>query len=134
MEMEPNTAARTIVLVEDEDMVRQLLLRVLEREGYRVLAAGSGEEGLEILDREQRDPDLLLTDITLPGSVNGFELGRRALEEHREMKLVCMSGSSEDEMSDELMRRAVGASAFLGKPFSPAELVEMVHDVIGEAA
>ncbi len=124
-------AAATIVLVEDEDMVRRLVSRVLEMEGYRVVEATSGEEGLEILEGEEAD--LLLTDITLPGRVNGIELGRKALAEHRDLKLICMSGSTEDEMDEDLRARAAGATAFLGKPFSPSQLVETVHWLLDAA-
>jgi DNA-binding response OmpR family regulator len=123
-------AVKTIVLVEDDDVVRRLVSRVLEHEGYRVLGAVSGEEGLEILGREE--PDLLLTDLTLPGDLNGLDLGRRALEERDDLKLICMSGYGEEDIADDLVGIARGA-AFIGKPFSPKELLETVNDLIGDS-
>jgi CheY-like chemotaxis protein len=130
--MEPLTtpAAKTIVLVEDNDIVRRLVSRVLEHEGYRVLGASSGEEGLEILSREE--PDLLLTDLTLPGDLSGLDLGRHALEERGDLKLICMSGYGEEDVADDLLRLAKGA-AFIGKPFSPNDLLVAVNDLLGNS-
>ncbi|MGD0274280.1 MAG: response regulator [Gaiellaceae bacterium] len=121
-------AAKTIVLVEDDDVVRRLVSRVLENEGYQVLGAASGEEGLEILSREE--PDLLLTDLTLPGDLSGFDLSRRALEERDDLKLICMSGYGEEDIAGDLLCLAKDG-AFIGKPFSPNELLETVNDLLG---
>jgi len=120
---------KTIVLVEDEDLVRRLVTRMLEKEGYRVIEAVTGEGGLKILSNGEK-VDLLLTDITLPGSMSGLELGWRALEERSDLKLICMSGSGEDEMVSDLIARAVGAAAFLNKPFSSGELVKTVNSLL----
>ncbi len=125
-------AVKTIVLVEDEDLVRRLVTRLLEKEGYRVIEAVTGEEGLEIL-RSGEEADLLLTDVTLPGRMNGLELGQRALEERSDLKLICMSGSGEEEMVSDLLARAVGAAAFLNKPFSSGELVKTVNSLLDTA-
>ncbi len=122
-------AAKTIVLVEDDDVVRHLVSRVLENEGYRVLGASSGEEGLEILGREL--PDLLLTDVTLPGDLSGLDLGRRALEGQDDLKLICMSGYGEEDIATDLLSVA-GDAAFIGKPFSPNDLLETVNDLLGD--
>ena len=132
MEQIPQHAAKTIVLVEDVDLVRRLVSRLLEKEGYRVIEAVTGEEGLGILGNGEK-VDLLLTDVTLPGGLNGVELGRRALEERSDLKLICMSVSGEEEMVSDLLARAVGAAAFLGKPFSAGELVTTVNGLL-EAA
>ena len=132
MEIIPQYAAKTIVLVEDVDLVRRLVSRLLEKEGYRVIEAVTGEEGLGILGNGEK-VDLLLTDVTLPGDLNGVELGRRALEERSDLKLICMSGSGEEEIVSDLLAKAVGAAAFLGKPFSPGELVTTVNGLL-EAA
>jgi CheY-like chemotaxis protein len=124
-------AEKTIVLVEDDELVRHLVSRVLENAGYRVVNATSGEEGLEVLDREN-GADLLLTDVTLPGDIDGIELGRRALEERGDLKLLCMSGYGEDGVAAELERIA-GESAFVGKPFSPGQLLESVRGLLEES-
>jgi DNA-binding NtrC family response regulator len=131
MEPKPNQAPRTIVLVEDDDVVRRLVSRVLETAGYRVVGASSGEEGFDLLN-ETEEAELLLTDVTLPGDLSGLELGRRALESRAELKLVCMSGYGEEDMAGELLRIA-GSAAFIGKPFSPGELVETVNNLLDAA-
>ena len=116
---------KTVVLVDDDDLVRRLVSRVLERAGYRVLVATNGEEGLELLENAP-ETDLLLTDVTLPGELDGLELGRRALQDRSELKLVCMSGYGREDMASDLLRIA-GTAVFLGKPFSPSKLVETVN-------
>jgi two-component system cell cycle sensor histidine kinase/response regulator CckA len=130
MEETSKPAAKTIVLVEDDDLVRRLVSRVLGNEGYRVLDATSGEEGLEIIESGE-DADLLLTDVTLPGEIDGLELGRRALKERSGLKLVCMSGYGEADMAADLAHIA-GKTAFVNKPFSPGELVETVKRALSD--
>ena len=131
METNPRHAAKTVVLVDDEDLVRRLVTRVLEREGFRVIEVETAEDGLAVLNNGEK-VDLLLTDVTLPG-MNGVELGRRALEEQRDLKLICMSGSGEEELVTDLLARAAGTAAFLGKPFSTGELIETVNRMLGTA-
>jgi two-component system cell cycle sensor histidine kinase/response regulator CckA len=131
MEANSQHAAKTVVLVDDEDLVRRLVSRLLEREGYRVLEVSTAEDGLAILSNGER-VDLLLTDVTLPG-MNGVELGRRVLEERRDLKLICMSGSGEEEIVSDLLARAVGKASFISKPFSPGELIEAVNKMLDDA-
>ena len=131
MEANSQHAAKTVVLVDDEDLVRRLVSRLLEKEGYRVLEVSTAEDGLAILSNGEW-VDLLLTDVTLPG-MNGVELGRRALEERHDLRLICMSGSGEEEIVSDLLARAVGKAAFLGNPFSPGELIEAVNNMLDVA-
>ena len=131
MERIYETSVQTIVLVDDDEAVRRLVSRILEREGYRVISAASAAEGLEALDKCEGEADLLLTDVTLPGGIDGIELGRRALEACSDLKILCMSGYGESlEMDEDLARRA-SAAAYIGKPFAPGKLVSAVHDLIG---
>jgi two-component system cell cycle sensor histidine kinase/response regulator CckA len=131
MEHNSEQPVKTVVLVDDDDLVRRLLSRVLEREGYRVLVATSGEEGLELVENT-READLLLTDVTLPGELDGLELGRRALEGRSDLKLVCMSGYGAEDLAADLLRIAA-AAVFLSKPFSTGELLETVHRLLDYA-
>lgn len=128
MEDLPGPPVKTIVLVDDEDLVRRLVSRLLRKEGFHVIEAGTAEEGLAIVDSDET-VDLLLTDVTLPG-MNGVELGRRALETRSDLKLICMSGSGEEEMVSDLLARAVGAAAFVNKPFSTTELVKTINSLL----
>ncbi len=131
MEANPLPVMKTVVLVDDEDLVRRLVSRVLEGEGYRVIPFTTAEDGLAVLSNGER-VDLLLTDVTLPG-MNGVELARRALEQRRDLKLICMSGSGEEDLVTDLLVRAAGATAFLSKPFSTGELVETVNRILDTA-
>ena len=131
MESISEQPVKTVVLVDDDDLVRRLVSRVLERAGYRVLAATSGEEGLELVENT-READLLLTDVTLPGEVDGLELGRRALRGRSDLKFVCMSGYGKEDMADDLARIASNA-VFLSKPFSTVDLVETVNRLLDGA-
>jgi Response regulator containing CheY-like receiver, AAA-type ATPase, and DNA-binding domains len=128
MEPNPRNVSKTVVLVDDEDLVRRLVARVLEREGYRVIALMTAEEALAILSRDEAI-DLLLTDVTLPG-MNGVELARLTLGQQPDLKLICMSGSGEEDIVTDLLARATGTTAFLSKPFSTVELVETVNRVL----
>jgi two-component system cell cycle sensor histidine kinase/response regulator CckA len=131
MESVSEQPVKTVVLVDDDDLVRRLVSRVLEREGYRVLGATSGEEGLELVERT-READLLLTDVTLPGEVDGLELGRRALQDRSDLKLVCMSGYGKEDSAADLARIA-STAVFLSKPFSTVDLVETVNRLLDGA-
>ena len=131
MESVSEQPVKTVVLVDDDDLVRRLVSRVLEREGYRVLGATSGEEGLELLGNT-READLLLTDVTLPGEVDGLELGRRALRGRSDLKLVCMSGYGAEDMAADLLR-ITSTAVFLSKPFTTGELVETVNRLLDVA-
>ena len=131
MESVSEQPVKTVVLVDDDDLVRRLVSRVLERAGYRVLAATSGEEGLELVENT-READLLLTDVTLPGEVDGLELGRRALQDRSDLKLVCMSGYGKEDLADDLALIA-STAVFLSKPFSTVDLVETVNRLLDGA-
>ncbi|HUE97106.1 MAG TPA: PAS domain S-box protein [Longimicrobiaceae bacterium] len=114
-----------ILLVEDEDVVRVLVRRVLEGKGYLVLEAKNGLEGLEIADRERSRLDLLLTDVRMPG-MGGVQLVEK-LGRPRPPVLY-MSGYSEDLVSPEaLEERDVG---FISKPFAPVDLLERVREAL----
>ena len=128
MEANPLPVTKTVVLVDDEDLVRRLVSRVLEREGYRVIPFTTAEDGLAALSNGEK-VDLLLTDVTLPG-MNGVDLARRALEQRRDLKLICMSGSGEEDPVTDLLAREADAAAFISKPFSIVELVETVNRIL----
>jgi two-component system cell cycle sensor histidine kinase/response regulator CckA len=121
----------TILLVEDEDIVRRLIGQVLASHGYRVIEAGSGAEALEAIDRHQGHIDLLLTDVVMAG-MSGRELAEKLTALLPELKVLYMSGYTDDAM----LRHGVyhNSAAFLGKPFSPAGLVRKLGEVLRPAA
>jgi signal transduction histidine kinase/CheY-like chemotaxis protein len=116
----------TILVVEDQDDVRQLAAESLEECGHEVKTARSAEEALEILRRDARI-QVLLTDIILPGGVSGTDLVRKAWELVPELKVLAISGNATEESIKE---SCLGRCAFLPKPFRPSDLTAAVHQLL----
>ena len=114
----------TVLLVEDEEGVRDLLVHALERRGYRVLVAGSGEEALDICTRHEGRIDLLVSDLVMPG-MSGLQTYERARQVHPEAKVIFMSGYSQEATPG-----LCGSYPFLGKPFSISTLAQRVDEVL----
>jgi two-component system, cell cycle sensor histidine kinase and response regulator CckA len=117
----------TILVVEDEEMLRLVIQHVLEAEGYRVRLAGRGEEALALLGGEHL-VQLLLTDLVLPGTIQGAEVVRRALEIKPGLAVLCMSGYSRNYASGAAM--VDPAVSYLEKPFTGAGLIAKVRQVL----
>ena len=117
-----------ILLVEDDDLVRRLAKRALEKKGYIVLDAEDGRQAMEIIMRTRPELDLLLTDIIMP-ELNGKELSDQIKELYPSIRIIFMSGYSSDVVS----RYGVGNSDpyFLSKPFSVESLAEKVLMALG---
>jgi len=115
----------TILLVEDEDMVRAVAERALTRHGYEVITATNGEEGLEIL-KGRSDIDMLVSDVVMP-MMDGPTLGRHARELYPKIPLLFMSGYAEEQL-----RRSIALDNvdFLPKPFSVQQLAEAVRNAM----
>ena len=115
----------TILLVEDEDMVRAVAERALARQGYTVLTAEHGEAALELLARCDR-PDLLISDVMMP-LMDGPTLVRQVRARYPDLPILFMSGYAE-----ETIRKSIDLDnvAFLAKPFSVQELAEATRDVL----
>lgn len=114
----------TILLVEDEDKVREVLRRILEGRGYRVLVAASGAEAIELAAGSAEPIDLLLTDLTMPG-LKGTEIAARLSADRPELRVLYMSGYR----SGNLPARKEGPLC-LQKPFSAEVLARAVRKVI----
>jgi two-component system, cell cycle sensor histidine kinase and response regulator CckA len=120
----------TILLVEDEAMVRAVAERALERQGYRVLTATNGEEALELLGTLEADGeqiDLLISDVVMP-TMDGPTLVRHARERFPKLPILFMSGYAEEQL-----RRSIDLDrvAFLPKPFSVQQLGAAARDALG---
>jgi two-component system cell cycle sensor histidine kinase/response regulator CckA len=121
------TGAGTVLLVEDEDPVRIFGARALRNKGYTVLEATSGEAALELLESANERIDLLITDVVMP-KMDGPGLVREVRETHPDMKVIFISGYTEDSF-----RQHLDADAnihFLPKPFSLKQLATKVKEVI----
>ena len=112
-------AGETILLVEDEDALRTVTIRILEREGYVVLAAGLPSEAIELAARHGEGVDLLLTDVMMP-EMSGAKLAERLREARPGLRVIYMSGyvARPGDLPD--------GAAFVSKPFTGAELLAVV--------
>ncbi|MGE4411360.1 MAG: response regulator [Sphingomonadales bacterium] len=120
----------TILLVEDEDMVRAVAERALTRQGYKVLTASDGEQGLEAL-KQAGKVDLLLSDVVMP-NMDGPAMVREARAMHPDLPILFMSGYAEEQLRKSI---DIDNVSFLPKPFSVAQLSEAVADAFtGSAA
>jgi two-component system, cell cycle sensor histidine kinase and response regulator CckA len=120
----------TILLVEDEESVRQLVRDTLESRGYKVLEAENGEEGLATAEAHESKIDLVITDVIMPG-LGGREMAQRLAKTHPDTKVLYLSGYTEDAIvSDGTME---GGTAFLQKPFTLQNLSKKVREVLGSS-
>jgi two-component system, cell cycle sensor histidine kinase and response regulator CckA len=126
---EPVGGHETIMLAEDEESVRRLAAMILERNGYRVMAAADGQAALDAAAAHDGRIDLLLTDVIMPG-LNGRQLADRFAAIHPETRVLFMSGYAGEALSAQGVLDA--SVAFLAKPFVPAELRRMVREVLDE--
>ena len=120
-------AHETVLLVEDEDLVRKVVARILERAGYRVLVAGSGDEAIGLCEHLPSPIDVLLTDVVMPG-VGGRELAARMSERFPALKVLFMTGYTDDEF----LRRGIldSGQAIMVKPFSPMDLLKKLREIL----
>jgi two-component system KDP operon response regulator KdpE len=114
-----------LLVVDDEPRVVRLVSEVLKAVGYQVIAATSGEPAIEMVALEQ--PDLVLLDILLPRSPDGYEVCRR-IREFSEVPVIMLTAKAQE--SDVLHGFDVGADDYLTKPFSAKELVARVKAVL----
>lgn len=124
---EAECGSETILLVEDEDDVRKLVVDVLTQRGYSVLETSRPDEAVLMCEEHPKEIHLLLTDVVMPG-MNGRELAERLAWMRPEMKAVYMSGYTQDA------KICGGLEAlFLRKPFTPSVLAKKIRQVLDEA-
>ncbi|MBZ5639540.1 MAG: response regulator [Acidobacteriia bacterium] len=117
----------TVLVVEDEPVVRELARQVLTNAGYRVLQATDGEQAIEVSRRHAGTIDLLVTDVVMP-RLGGRELVRRLLAERPDVRVIFMSGYPDDAQGLGELAGPVGD--FLQKPFAPSRLVEAARALL----
>lgn len=116
----------TVLLVDDDPRLREYMRINLESEGYSVVEAGSAEEGMAALEGE-RTPQLILLDVMMPGT-DGWEMLQRIPERHGAIPVIMFSGQVDAQAATDAEKR--GASAFIGKPFDPQELIDRAKQVL----
>jgi CheY-like chemotaxis protein len=122
----PERFGARIMVVEDNDDVREYLASVLTQVGFQVVEAGDGAQALAMLVGGG-PVDVLCTDIVMPGGLDGYDVAREARAIQPDLKIIFMSG-----YTDKAAAPANGNSPFLAKPLRGAELVETVRAVIGQ--
>jgi two-component system cell cycle sensor histidine kinase/response regulator CckA len=124
-------SSNTVLVVDDEELVRSLVRRLLEAESCTVLEAEDGERALAIVERRNPPVNLVLTDLVMP-RISGLEVVGAVRASRPELPVLVMSGFGS---SDETRRALEGYGvAVVPKPFSPVALVDAVRDALLEAA
>ncbi|MBI4346201.1 MAG: response regulator [Elusimicrobia bacterium] len=117
----------TVLVVEDEEAVRTIVERSLSSRGYRVLAASGGEEGLALLEREERPVALLVTDVAMP-RMTGPQLAEKVLGRRPGMKVLFISGNNEGAFSEKGLLKP--GAVLIQKPFTPEAIARKVREVL----
>ncbi len=126
---ESRESAGRVLVVEDEELVRELTVAVLERAGYEVIAAADGDHALELLDESEEPIDVLLSDMVMPG-MSGRELADRVTAIQPRSSVLLMSGFSDEVLTSD---RDGGSprTGFLQKPFAAETLLRSVAESVG---
>jgi signal transduction histidine kinase/CheY-like chemotaxis protein len=127
--LEPAPKGKTVLAVEDEEVVRSVLCSVLEEAGYDVLCAGNPKEGLEIAKQMSQPLDLLLTDVIMPGML-GTALAERVVDIFPSVRVLYISGYSERDMLEQGI--AEGEIEILQKPFTHEKLLRRVKELLSD--
>ena len=116
-----------VLIVDDDDRLREYVRVNLEMEGYTVCEAGSAEEGMRVLDASR--PDLILLDVMMP-KVDGWEMLQRIHDRHGagSVPVVMFSGKVDERVAGEAAER--GVQGFIGKPFDPGELIAQTKQLL----
>ncbi len=115
-----------ILLVEDEFIIREMVVGALEDAGFSTLAVADGEAGVDLLKQHDGEICGLITDIDLSDGMNGCELARTARERASDLPVVYVSGASSHEWAS----RGVPNSLMIAKPFAPAQVVVAIASLL----
>ncbi len=115
----------TVVVIEDDSHIADLVDMYLRREGFRVIQAGTGEAGLAAIERER--PRMAILDIGLPGGIDGMEVCQQLRAKH---SLPVLMLTARDSELDRVLGLELGADDYVTKPFSPRELVARVKAIL----
>lgn len=122
-----STSRPTVLVVDDEPMIRMFVADILTDAGYAVIEAGSTDAAIDIIE-DEANLKAVVTDINMPGGADGIELARRIARSHPDVRVLVVSGR---------MRPATytlpEGSGFLGKPFSDQQLLDSMAGMLGRA-
>jgi CheY-like chemotaxis protein len=123
MNRDVSTGATTVLVVDEEPIILDMISEELTSQGFSVLAAETGEAALSIIESDQR-VDLLLTDIWLPGELDGWRLAETARQTRPKLAVIYVIGYTVER------GEAVPGSVFLKKPYRPSEIVATILTLI----
>ncbi len=125
----PTMGSETILLVEDEEMLRKLACQILKGHGYQILESANGGEAIAVSEQHEGAIHLLLTDVIMPG-MNGQALATRLVESRPSLQVLFMSGYTDDAI---VHQGVLNQSAnFIQKPFPPASLARKVREILDQ--
>ncbi|MFN2269028.1 MAG: PocR ligand-binding domain-containing protein [Desulfonatronovibrio sp.] len=127
MEREPVKGSETILIVDDEEEIREITKEILESWGYDVLSADSGERALKIYEQQAKDIDLVIMDLNMPG-MGGSQCLQLLLEQDPLIRILISSGYSANGQAGKALD--AGASGFIGKPYQLKELIRKVREIL----
>ncbi len=122
--------SETVLVVEDELVLREMARDFLIDCGYRILEASSGRQALQVWGKHRSEIDLLLTDMKMPEGISGMELAEKMLAEQPALRVIFTSGYSDDIVSGEILER--NHARFLPKPYSYSDLTRIVRESLNE--
>jgi CheY-like chemotaxis protein len=125
--MPPSQGGETVLVVEDDEALRNVACRILRKQGYDVREAKDGRQALAICAQSEVPLHLVVTDMVMP-EMSGYELGRQIASRRPDIPVLFMSGYTQDATVREDFVQ--GTSNFLDKPFTPATLASKVREVL----
>lgn len=126
----PSGGSETILVVDDEEALLELVEESLQELGYQVLTAGSGQQALKILS-ENPGIDLLISDVIMPGGLNGYELAEQATINDPQLKVMLASGYRESALTGS--NKKISSAILLNKPYSLTDLAHQLKTVLESA-
>jgi DNA-binding NtrC family response regulator len=119
----------TVLIIEDEEVLRDLLKMMLEEDGIKVLAAGDGIEAVEIFEKRKDEIGLVLSDMGLP-RLGGWDAFLKMKEINPHVRVILASGYFSPQVKSELLKS--GAQDFIQKPYNPPEILATIHRILDE--
>lgn len=122
-------SSHTILIIDDEEMIRELAREILEMEGYKILCAQDGIEGISIFKDSKEKIDCIILDLTMP-RMSGRETFLKLRKINRDVNIILSTGHSKDETAQEII--ALGVQGVVQKPYRIEELLRAVQKILNE--
>lgn len=123
-----NLLGKTVLIVDDDEIIQNLLQKTFEREGYRTIVSSNGVEALSEIEKENNNIKLVVSDIEMP-QMNGMELLKNIKESYPKIPVLMISGKRDKNNKQDILE--AGADGFITKPFKNTEVLISIKSVIG---